>query len=533
MKLNQAAPYDMQNTQATTLAPSDGFVAHANASARAQPLAPLIVFAVAFALRAAAIVHWQFNGLYGQDAYAYYDYALALRAALLTAQPIPNFWWPPAYPAFLVLVSTFMGATPFAGQFVSLMAGSLLVMCTYLTAREAARLVGVPSSRANPIGWIAALWLAFSTELAQTSIVVMADALGLAFAVCSAWLLLRYARTNSARWIYVSAALLAFAFLARIQLALLIIPWAAFALAHGRRAHNERRLTTAARDWLIAGLIGMAIVAPYLLWVWQSAQSGIPSYAADPGFAQWSPLNFFRRDFVTPDGHLQFPYPSGIYYAVAAVRGGALTPLVIPFVALGIWELWQRRALTVLLFLLGWCAAIYFFIAGMPWQNLRFAFPFFAPLAIMAAFGLSALQTLPRAFARRAIALTMALLIITQLTFGYVELNKFMTTVHNYQDVAQWLKRELPIDATIITFSITLTLAHETTFKVIEIYFEKPETLSALLNGDHQYLLLDMQSVATQWAGRPPALNYEFLRDRVGLEEIGTRLSYTLYRIKR
>ncbi|MCA1553746.1 MAG: hypothetical protein LC737_05155, partial [Chloroflexi bacterium] len=120
----------MQTSPPTIIHSAGHNRAAVSASARANAAAPLIVFAVAFALRAAAIVHWQFNGLYGQDAYAYYDYALALRAALLTAQPIPNFWWPPAYPAFFVLVSAFIGATPFAAQFISLMAGSLLVMFT-------------------------------------------------------------------------------------------------------------------------------------------------------------------------------------------------------------------------------------------------------------------------------------------------------------------------------------------------------------------------------------------------------------------
>ncbi|MCA1552926.1 MAG: hypothetical protein LC737_00960, partial [Chloroflexi bacterium] len=296
--------------------------------------------------------------------------------------------------------------------------------------------------------------------------------------------------------------------------------------------------SAALRTWVMAGALGIAVVAPYLLWVWRNAQMGISSYAAEPGFAQWSALNFIQREFVTPDGRLQFPYPSAFYYAAAAVRGGALTPLVIPFAVWGAWDLWRRRAAAVLVVLLGWCAAIYLFIAGMPWQNLRFAFAFFPALAIIAAFGLTAVTWTPRrsllarGIAQQITVLVMALVVIVQLTLGYRELDQFMTVVRNDLSVAQWLQQELPSDATVLTFSISETLMHETPFRVVELYFETPDTLANRLRGEHTYLLLDVHSVETQWAGRAPALNYAYLREHARLREMGARQKYTLYQIQ-
>jgi hypothetical protein len=507
------------------------------AATRSDWLAPALIFALAFMLRGAAMLYWNFRGLYGLDAYSYYDYSLALRDALLHGQPIPHFFWPLAYPALVVLASAFVGTSPFAGQLVSLLAGSFVVTFTFLTAREIARLVDLDEMRAQLCAWLSAVWLAFSAELIQYSIVVMADALGLALTVCSAWLLVRYARTHAARFLYLSAAVLAFAFLARIQMALLIFPWSAFTLyawAQARRGWGERW-----RDAVGAALIGIVIVAPYLLWVWHNAQLGLESYASEPGFASWNPLNLFRRDFVTPDGHLQFPYTSGTYYAVAALRGGALTPLIVSFFVLGVIALWQQRARGALILLLGWSAAIYLFIGGMPWQNLRFAFPMYPALAIVGAFGLATIGATLQRFNVRAqlsqkqiVALGVMLVLVIQLSAGYLELDKFMTTTRNYRSVAEWLTRTLPADATVVTFTVGEILQHETNLNVVEIYFQTPETLSAL-RGEHTYLLLDVPSVEGQWAGRAPALNYEFLRDRVGLEEIGTRLTYTLFHIKR
>ncbi len=507
--------------------------------ARANWFAPLAVFALALALRIAAVMYWNFRGLYGLDAYSYYDYSMALREALLRGQPLPHFFWPLAYPALVVLASFFVGQNPFSGQVVSLVSGSLLVLFTFLLAEEIARLGNFDERRGRWVAWIAALWLTFSAQLIQYSTVIMADALGLALAVGSAWMLTRYARTRAARFLYLSAAILAFAFLARIQMALLIFPWTAFTLSIWKSDQGDATLTSKLRAGVIAGVSGVLIVVPYLVWAWREAQLGLSSYAADPGFAQWNPLNLFRRDFITPDGHLQFPYPSGIYYAVAAVRGGALTPFLIPSFVLGVIELWRRRAVGVLIFLLGWCAAIYFFIGGLPWQNLRFAFPLYPPLAIVGAIGLSAIGSsiqMPRVLSRlgtlRAVMLMLLLILATQLTLGYLELDKFMTTTRNYSALAEWLTRELPPDATLVTFTISEILQHETKLHVREIYFETPETLTELMHGVHNYLLIDVSSVETQWVGRAPALDYEFLRDRVGLEEIGSRLTYTLFQIK-
>ena len=64
---------------------------------------------------AALCIAGDFDGLYGQDAFAYYDYAIGpLRDSLLALQPLPAFFWPPGYPLFVALASLITGPTPFA-----------------------------------------------------------------------------------------------------------------------------------------------------------------------------------------------------------------------------------------------------------------------------------------------------------------------------------------------------------------------------------------------------------------------------------
>src|ERR1700716_3745187 len=78
-----------------------------------------------------------FDGLYGQDAYAYFDYATAsVRRSILHLAPLEAFFWPPGYPILVALTSLVLGASPLAGQVVSLLMGALVALFTALLVRE-------------------------------------------------------------------------------------------------------------------------------------------------------------------------------------------------------------------------------------------------------------------------------------------------------------------------------------------------------------------------------------------------------------
>src|SRR5467141_2559637 len=65
-----------------------------------------------------------FDGLYGQDAYAYFDYAtVSVRRSIVQVMPLEAFFWPPGYPILVALASLVFGPSPVAGQVVSLVMG--------------------------------------------------------------------------------------------------------------------------------------------------------------------------------------------------------------------------------------------------------------------------------------------------------------------------------------------------------------------------------------------------------------------------
>ena len=306
----------------------------------------------------------RFDGLYGQDPFAYYDYATGpLRSALLALQLPPPFTWPPGYPLLVALASFVVGTVPRAGQVVSLLAGALVPIFTALLAREVCESVesggwrvksevlspeqaessgpiwrhpASPSTLHSPLSTLfvpllAGLLAALVGQLWQSSVVVMADTTGLASATIGMWALARYGRNDSPRpasvaWLLFAAATLAFAILTRWAYALVAIPATAYALIVLAR----RGRATAFRHGLAAGLMVLLVFSPLILSTLRSILSPIEStvpYIVDLQVYSWNPLNALRREFVTSDGLLSYPWPNGLWYALAPAHRFYFTPL--------------------------------------------------------------------------------------------------------------------------------------------------------------------------------------------------------------
>src|SRR5215210_3248048 len=88
-------------------------------SAPADRHIALLLGGVALAAALAARVLWPFDGLYGQDAFAYFRYAQALWPWLLRGEPLPVYYWPAGYPLLVALALPLAGGSSAAGQAVS------------------------------------------------------------------------------------------------------------------------------------------------------------------------------------------------------------------------------------------------------------------------------------------------------------------------------------------------------------------------------------------------------------------------------
>ncbi len=483
-----------------------------------------------------------FNGLYGQDAYAYYDYAIGpLRASLLAGESPPPFYWPPGFPLLVALISFVVGVTPRAGQVVSLAAGGLVPLFTALLA---ARLWPAGVRGRLPGAALAGLLAACVGQLWQSSVVVMSDTTGLAAATLGTWAVAVYGQKRRAGWLALAAGALAFAILVRWALALVAVIATLYALAV--LARRPRR--AAAGQALLAGLVALVVLSPVLGPAGQllaGDKPAGPSFTVDLEVVTWSPVNALRRSFVTSDGLLQYRLPNGLYYALAPARSFYFSPLLALFLLPGLWAVLRRRAGASLFLVAGGAALVYCFLAGIPWQNFRFTLTYLPPLAILAAVGvLATVGALSRwnvgarcivplrRYGRAVLALWLAAGLAWMAIGGYRLASSFIATMQANVATVRWLEAQVPPNARVIAFGLALTLAHESELETINIYYPTPAELEALLEDDRPlYLLLEVENVESQWAGRSPTENYHWLRDNPGLTEIGRNGAYTLFRI--
>ncbi len=495
--------------------------------ARSFTWTPLHLFALALVLAVPAggiAALRSFDGLYGQDAYAYFDYGTAsVRQSILHLAPLEAFFWPPGYPLLVALVSFATGPAALAGQVVSLLMGALTAVFTSLLVRE----LWPEDIR---LALLCGVLVALGGQLWQSSIVVMADTTGLALATLSAWALVRYAGTGKPGWLVLASAALAYATLSRWIYGLVGIPFAAYAVWSLPKARNRAALHALAAIAVAVALL-VPLLGPPLLGL-LSHPSAPATFAGNLQVYSWSPLNALRHDFFTADGHLEYTLPNGLYYAIAPANFAFFGPLLAVWIPVGLWAALREWHRPTLLLVVGWAAVVYAFHAGAAWQNFRFTLAYLPPLAVLVATGLAWTW---RSVDRRlgmAVALiaTLGLLITVRSSVRLVE--GFIDRKDDDLALVRWVETQTPSSARLLSFGPTLTFRHYTSLPTLDLYDLTPTDLNTVLTTQTPtYLLLDEQNVENQWLGQAPADNFQHLRDDPGLVKLGAWGSYTLFQV--
>lgn len=463
----------------------------------------LVVVAFALLLRLALLAGSGFDGLYGQDAYAYLDAARALRQGA----EVGRFYWPLGYPALLALA----GAGDATGQTINLLLGALLPALVYTLTRQAG------SGRAGAL--IAALLMSACGQAVQSSLVTMADIPALAWATASAVALGEYRRRARARWLVITAVLLALAAVTRWVYLLLALPWALAVAVHWRGLRW--------RQVSLAAAAAFAVLLPQIIYTGTHPAPRLYNWDG------WSAEHALRREFQNVEGAFHYEQINALFYLRPVYDALYLPPLLTAFVPLGWAALLRRRRWPEAALLAGWPLLIYAFLIGVPHQNIRY--PLIVFPAVAALVGLACDAGFTRLGGRVAIVVGGLVIVgVGQMVMaGQETIRPFIARQQSDRQAAVWAARYIASGATIYTFGLALTLRHRTGFDVVEIYYETPETLAGRWRpGQADYLLLNLWEIENRWQGLAPQVAYHWLRDRRGLERIGREGYYTLFRVK-
>jgi 4-amino-4-deoxy-L-arabinose transferase-like glycosyltransferase len=550
----------------------------------------LLLGGVALAAALAARLLWPFDGLYGQDAFAYFRYARALWPWLLHGTALPIYYWPAGYPLLVALVLPLSGGSSAAGQLVSSAAAASTAALTFLLCREL--LPDAPASRVAAL--VAGLIVALSGALLRVGLVVMADATALACCAAALYALVRYTRTRRGRWLVGAALALGWAIITRWVCGLLALPMLLYLLADqrsmrgtpqprsqqqpasapvsssestkdtkdtkaGSLAHEwagyvyeghlhglnepaqagfvdvaEGFSPTVPLDrvrpvmhWLAAAALGALIVVPQII---VSGATGAPP-SQQQWVVAWNIANAWQRDFTTVDGTQHYALPVAAFYLAQMAWPSFLAPPLALLCLAGALWLVRRRRWPALTLLVGWPLALWLFLSGIPYQNNRFVLPALPALAGLAGLGFGWLYA---AVGRRRLLLAgLAVALAIGLALGVRDYRKLVAYENDQLALVDWVRARLPADSTLITFGATLTLQHYTDADVRELYYLEPPDLDAIVRrGQPTYLLLDVGSTEQQWVGLRPQRDYHYLQTRPGLEVVGQRAPYTLFRVK-
>jgi 4-amino-4-deoxy-L-arabinose transferase-like glycosyltransferase len=398
------------------------------------------------------------------------------------------------------------------------LAGALLSPLAFVLTRD---LFPAAHRRA---GWLAGVIVAVAGQPILSSVVVMADIPALFWAALSVWLVVQaWLRPARASWFLAAAgAAIALAVVSR-WIYILVVPALALYVLYQIKAKRLRLWQTM---WPIAA--GLLILLPQL---WLSAHR--PEGLLHSWLLGWEPLNFIRRQFENVDGQYFYRLPVGVFYAQPAGHPAYIFTLLGFGGFWGVWRIWRRRQWGAALLLLGWFLPMYLFLAGIPYQNFRFGLSLYLPWVVLSAFGISeawdwAARTKP--LYRRLVQMGVTLSLLGMVAWAYPMLNNFLSAQNQRRAIAEQVAVQLPADATLLTFDLTLTLQHYTGLPTLEFFYCDEAALATLVQTrEPLYLLLNVTNIETQWQGRGPQQNYHWLRDQVRLTEIDDFPPFTLF----
>jgi hypothetical protein len=432
-----------------------------------------------------------FNGLYGQDSYAYLLQSQAWQDSFRGGPHPPPFFWPEGYPVLGAIAGMAMPVGT-ALQLISMLSA---VATLYFCIRLGRELF--PSLRQQ--GAILFLLVGLSPWGLRSGMLVMSDSLGVALLAAAGWWAWKYWKEG--QWAAMAAASLALGLAVSVRYPLALpglLPVTLLAAGAWKRRD--------VRAVLFPALIGGVAGGHFLLH--DGMQGGLIGHHF---LGEWSLQNWFRRDFNMQDG--QFHYRMiNIFYALGAFWHPGLVGLGVVALPLGVvWKTFARErrlqvmALTAVVYLL--------FVAGIPFQNPRFLLP------VLPLVGLIYLPVPGKAaekLGRKWMLVAGIAVAITHLTLMGFTSRKLLTSSRLEQEMANWPAPG--VNKVVYTFGMDGALkVYRPDLKVVNLWDAPLQDAQA-----GAWLLFNEEAFREQWQGKNPMVNFDMLREKYDLKELKT-----------
>lgn len=440
-----------------------------------------------------------FNGLYGQDSHEYLRYAGRLAAFLKSGTPPGDYFWPVNYPLWSALLSLLIPSGMWAAQLISMLALLLTVAYTAGVIR-----LFYPRESTQEITLYLTLALLFSPLMFQGAFLIMSDMLATAMVTAAFYHTLRYRAGRQNRhflWLLFWAAS---AVMTRYACAvLLLVPLLVAAITFRERFR-----------WPIL-LWGLLIVVlctlPHLL-----IRPGHPAAFLGHSWLQsWNLGNWFSNEFSTADGRQTYRFSNllfylGYFYHPAFIFFGAI---LLAAAGLAWWRSASLSAPAGPAILMAALLIYSLFLAGIPFQSLRFLMPGFPLVVVLLYPGFRLFHQYLRR-RRGARWLLAGIIIVAQAAL----VHKYSAAIRHSNQLEQQIAHEMLrhpgprlytfwIDPALRTYGVGNPITN-----LWEVKLSQVETPALLLFSEEKF--------AGQWSGLNPMLNWQFLQQHYHLDPL-------------
>ena len=443
-----------------------------------------------------------FDGLYGQDSYEYLRYTNAIQEYITTGVHPGNYFWPVLYPTLGSLLGFIIGSAV-ALQLISYLSFSIACLYTLKTIR----LVYTNTSFSFFYVLVFALFCPF---LLKMGIIVMSDALTLAFVVLSFYFFFKsyYKKTSFAPiFIFATCALMT-----RYASLFITFPIIVFTLYLVLKRKKYKQ-------FIIASLLSLLAGVPFIIFQWGSLFEASSNYF----LKIWSVTNYFKSSYTTADGTQSFTFPNLIYtFYVFFHPGFIFIGFVLSLITIKNYKsliFFHNKILII-------CSALYiFFLAGIPFQNTRIlglVFPLILILLFPAFTKLIEIKLIKRFFIPIGIACVAMQLVFFTMTFKLI----FNRTIVE-KEIATMIQ---PYQGeTLYSFDMDLAIqGRGLDFEFKNMFMERYENFNK-----NDLVLFDPSRYEAQWKGKMPMLNWEFIEQNYTLKVVETHpKGWKLYQIQ-
>jgi len=293
-----------------------------------------------------------YQGLNGQDGHDYLQIAKAWQAWLAGGERPVMVEHPHGYPILGALLGQLVGPLV-ALRIISLVGFIALIRVILILFKGEAR---VEEGTGRDVSfWFTMLGVSLAPFMLRYAMTTMSDVPAVALVTFAFYALVRWQSTRKPRWLFGMVIALICALTVRLAVAPIAVVMAGLVFAMWLKP-----TVPTGKLLLVVGLLGISAIVVVEVLRQQGMLHNTP-------LAEWSPMNWFRRELHSDDGTLSYMFPNLVYALGVCVHPGQfpLGLVLLPFIR------WRDLRST-----LGSLASVValgyvLFVAGMPFQNDR------------------------------------------------------------------------------------------------------------------------------------------------------------------